>query len=133
MHNRYYLLAAYTLPLWLLGVLVCLLHVINPVASGPWGIMAVFLVVYLLVASVLFTTLHLGFKLYGVVLKRRGVVSVHRYHLSVKRAYYIASIVAFGPVMLLALQSMRQLEARDIVLVVIFLLVASFYASKKSL
>ena len=51
--------------------------------------------------------------------------------MGVRKAYYIASAVAFGPVLLLALNSVRQLRVTDILLVGVFLALAIFYISKR--
>lgn len=130
MQKHHFLLLVYTLPIWLAGVVVYLLHALNPVKSGPWGIILVFLTVYLLVASVFFTVLHLGLKVYSRIATKRSV-SAKKYRIGVRKAYYIASTLAFGPVMLLALQSVRQLTITDVLLVIMFLALGCFYVIKK--
>jgi len=62
---------------------------------------------------------------------RRGV-NIREWRIGVKRAYYIASIVAFGPVLLLAMQSVGQLQIRDVLLVMALLVLAIFYVVKRS-
>lgn len=126
------LVIAYAAPLWLSGALWIILDRMSPVDVGPGGILMIFVIIYLICASVLFTILHLGLD----VLKRLSV----RYPklrdtipspLSLRRSYYTASVLAFGPVLLLALNTVRQLRLQDIVLVIIFLVLAVFYIAKR--
>jgi len=49
-----------------------------------------------------------------------------------KVSYYIASIIAFMPVLLLAMQSVNQLTIRDVLLVVLFTGLAIFYVSRRT-
>ncbi len=131
MHTVIMKVFIYLMPLWLFALLMVLFHTLHPVESGPWGIMLVFLVVYGMTASTLFTILHLG---YGQLRRYQGKKSSAGYSragINARKAYYIASIVAFGPVMLLALQSVRQLDATDVILVTVFITLACFYVLKK--
>lgn len=52
--------------------------------------------------------------------------------MGVRKAYYIASVLAFGPVLLLAMQSVGQLQPRDVILAASFLVIAIFYVVKRS-
>lgn len=122
----------YTLPFWLFLVLLYLLNTTDPVTTGPGGILVVFVVIYLIAASLLFTLLHWGVRAASVwIIKRHKRVTARSYRVGVRKAYYIASVVAFGPVLLLALNSVRQLKITDIVLVSLFLGLAVFYITKR--
>lgn len=122
----------YTMPLWLFLVLLYLLQSTDPVTAGPGGILLTFVVIYLIVASLLFTILHWGVRVVSSqIIKRRKQVTARSYRVGVRKAYYIASVVAFAPVLLLALNSVRQLNASDVALVSLFLVLAIFYITKR--
>lgn len=125
-------IAVYTMPFWLFLVLLYLLNTTDPVSTGPGGILLTFVIIYLIVASLLFTVLHWGVRFVSALLVRRQTcVTARSYRVGVRKAYYIASAVAFGPVLLLALNSVRQLNLTDIVLVSLFLSLAIFYITKR--
>jgi hypothetical protein len=130
--NKLLKLLIYTMPLWLFLILLYLMNTTDPITTGPGGILLSFVIVYLIVASLLFTVLHWGVRVVSAqIVKRNKRVTVRSYRLGVKKAYYIASAVAFGPVLLLALNSVRQLKITDITLVVAFLALAIFYITKR--
>jgi hypothetical protein len=120
------------MPLWLFLVLLYIMNTVDPVSAGPGGILLTFIVIYLIVASFLFTILHWGVRVVSAqIVKRNSRVTTRSYKLGVRKAYYIASAVAFGPVLLLALNSVRQLKITDIILVGLFLTLAIFYIIKR--
>ncbi|HAC56149.1 TPA: hypothetical protein DCF80_01485 [Candidatus Saccharibacteria bacterium] len=122
----------YTAWFWLLLILLFVMNQIDPVSAGPGGILLVFVLVYAIVASLLFTVFHWGVWVVSDIIVRRGRrVTARSYRVGVRKAYYIASALAFGPVLLLALSSVRQLRWTDILLVVIFLALAIFYITKR--
>jgi hypothetical protein len=98
----------------------------NPNSIGPNGILIFFILFYFLC----FVT---------TIMLLRLVVAVARLRTPGKRiiprtrGFYFASIVALAPVMLIALNTLGQLEFIDIVLVAIFELVALFYIQRRIL
>lgn len=125
-------LMIYLMPLWLFLVLLSFMNAVDPVMAGPGGILFSFILIYLIVASLLFTILHWGVRtVSGVIARRRASVTARAHRIGVRKAYYIASAVAFGPVLLLALNSVRQLNPVDILLVGLFLALAIFYILKR--
>lgn len=130
--NKLLKFAAYTAWFWLFLILLLVMNRSDPVSTGPGGILLVFIIIYLMIASLLFVTLHWGVNFVtGQVAKRGTRVSMRSYRVGVRKAYYIASAVAFGPVLLLALNSVRQLQVTDILLVVALLSLAIFYFIKR--
>lgn len=122
----------YTSWLWLFLILLVVMNQIDPVSAGPGGILLVFVLIYLIVASLLFTVLHWGVRYVSSFIIKRGTrVTARSYRVGVRKAYYTASAVAFGPVLLLALNSVRQLKLTDILLVGLFLGLAIFYITKR--
>lgn len=123
----------YTSWFWLFLILLMVLNTTDPVSAGPGGILLVFVLIYAIVASLLFTVLHFGVRVVSAALVKRGSkVTARSYHVGVHRAYYIASVVAFGPVLLLALNSVRQLRLVDVTLVVVFVGLMIFYITKRT-
>lgn len=125
-------LTIYTSWLWLFLILLSIMNRVDPVTAGPVGILLLFVLIYLIVASFLFTILHWGVRFVSAqIIKRNKRVTARAYKVGVRKAYYVASVVAFGPVLLLALNSVRQLNLTDILLVGTFLALAIFYINKR--
>jgi hypothetical protein len=130
--NKSLKLFIYTSWLWLFLVLSITLTSIDPISAGPVGILFVFVLIYLIIASLLFTVLHWGVGFVSAqIVKRGNRVTTRSYKVGVRKAYYMASAFAFGPVLLLALHSVRQLRLTDILLVGLFLTLAIFYILKR--
>lgn len=123
----------YFTPLVSLFLLIYLWNTTNPATVGPLGILFVFILLYFFWASIFFILLHLGFStmrtsIFLRILMPRREAKPFNWRLS----YYIASIIAFMPVLLLAMQSVNQLSVRDIVLVILFTALAIFYVVRRS-
>lgn len=123
----------YLTPIVSLLMLFYIWNTTNPGTVGPLGILFVFVLLYLFWASIFFIILHLGFSLFRksnlfrVFMSRR-----ENKPFNWKKSYYIASIIAFMPVLLLAMQSINQLTIRDILLAVGFTGLAIFYVLRRS-
>ena len=113
-------------------MIAALLAVFNWFSITPGSILAVFLLLYMFFASILFILLHFGIELFAKWLSRRKTVEQRRWKIGVKKAYYISSVVAFAPVCLMAIQSIGQLQLRDILLVSLLTGVAAFYIVKRA-
>lgn len=113
----------YAAPLLSFIMLVCILNRTNPLDVGPAGILLIFGVAYVFIASIFYLLLTLVLIVLANVLKI-GVGSK-------KKLYYVASILALAPIFLLALNSIGQLEVKDFILVVALVGVACFYAVKR--
>lgn len=122
--NRFF----YLLPLASVLLLLCIWNFTNPKDIGPLGVLLVFLILYIFWLSIIFLILRSGL----IVFKRIYAHSKHQRRLSEKRAYYVASVIAFLPVLLLGLHSVGQLELKDIVLAILFVSLTVFYVLKKS-
>lgn len=119
-------------PFLVTGLLYLIFQFVDPLAVGPGGVLAVFALIYLGCLSVLFIVLRFG--LYWIrkvvaMYKRREIGA--RPILEAKKAYYIASVVAFAPVTLLAMHAYSQLQVTDVLLVLILLSMAIFYIVKR--
>ncbi len=93
------------------------------------SILTAFILVYLLIASCLYILIDL-FTRKNIPIEDEAATTqavVRR-----RRAYYLASIIAFAPVCLLAMQSLNQLKLLDLVLVVSLTALAGFYVLKRA-
>lgn len=90
----------YTAWLWLFLILLVVLNSTDPISAGPGGILVVFVILYLAIVSLLFMVLHWGVRFVShQIVKRNKRVTARAYSIGVRKAYYIASAVAFGPVL----------------------------------
>ena len=121
------------LPFVCLGALFVLFNISNPVDIGPAGILLVFILIYLLFASSFFILLHFGVGVVSHLVAKTKTIDHRHWQIGVQRAYYIASALAFAPVILLAMQSVGQLQLRDVILVTILEALAIFYIVKRRL
>lgn len=114
------------------SLLFYLWNTTNPSTITPTGILGIFVLLYFFWLSVFFIILHICFLLLRktavlkfFIDKRQGKPFRERV------AYYVASILAFMPVLILAMQSVNQLTIRDILLVILFVGLAVFYVIKR--
>lgn len=125
----------YILPL-LSGVgLLVLWNMTSPADAGPVGLLAVFILIYIFWLGVFFLLIHglggIGYSLLGHF-ARRPNSTVARKPLSVTRAYFVSSALAFGPVCAIAIGTFGQLRVWDVVLIVTFTALALFYVLKRA-
>ena len=119
-------------PVVLAGLLLLIFDRTDPVAIGPAGVLGVFVLIYLLSFSLLFVLLHFVIPLVSrVVTRKKESLHQREVKIGVKKAYYIASLIAFVPVLLLAMRSFAQLKLGDVAHVVAFVGVVSFYILKR--
>lgn len=121
----------YIVPVTCIVALFAIFQLSDPISIGPGGILIVFILLYLFVASCLFIILHFGIGIAGRVLRRRNSLQQREWSIGIRKSYYIASIVAFAPVCLLAMQSLGQLRVRDFMLVLALSVVMIFYVMKR--
>lgn len=129
MEQRKHVKWVYLIPIVTIAVLLAVFQLFS---ISPGSILAVFLLLYLFFGSVIFILLHFGIELLSSWLAKRRTIELRRWRVGVKKAYYVASVVAFAPVCLIALQSMGQLQARDLFLVGLLTAVATLYIVKRS-
>lgn len=114
----------YVAPFVLVFLIAYVLSQTSPIDVGPVGILIVFLLLYGFFLSLFFLIIHLTLE----VAKRLRSKS----HLPIRKIYYLASVIAFMPVFLLALNSIGQLKVLDTVLVLSLVIVASFYVVRRT-
>lgn len=119
----------YVLPMASFIALLVLFNFFAP--DSPGVIFLVFVLMYLFYASSFFVLLRGGLVVFGRLLARRKSIEPRQWRIGVRRAYYIASVLAFAPVSIAGMQSLGQLQARDVILLVVFEAVAIFYVIKR--
>ncbi len=109
--------------LWFLAV-IWTINTTSPLAIGPAGILAVFILFYGLASSTLFVL--------GSVANKLSTVIGRRQILSTRRMYYMTSILAFGPVFMIALNTLGQLGAIEVTLVIMLIALGMFYTLRRT-
>ncbi len=101
-----------------------------PASVHPLVVLVVFGLLYVLVLAVLTFLLFWGTRVFWRFVYRNG--PVQRAGLSFRRSYIYASVLAFGPVVLLAMRSVGQQGLGDTLLVVLFEALACFYVWRQT-
>ena len=114
------------LPVASIVLLFVVMNVTDP-TKNVTSILLVFLLLYAFFASTFFIVLH---ELLHRIRLRGSLARTGR--MSHQRAYYIASALAFIPVILLAMQSLQQVKVFDIVLVAVLSALIIFYIVKRT-
>lgn len=111
--------------------LAVVLQTTTPTTIGPLGILIVFILMYIAVLGVL-TFLLVGSS--RLLVKVTAPLTVRRplQPLGLRRAYYFSSVIALAPVMFIGMQSVGEVGAYDVLLVVLFITMACVYIAKRS-
>ncbi|MDN5819390.1 MAG: hypothetical protein L0H38_01430 [bacterium] len=111
--------------------LVVIINASAPSTAGPVGILAVFVLLYLvllgIITALIYWVSRWGSRLSKGVQLRRPLT-----RLSLRRSYYFASILALGPVMTLGMQSVGGAGIYELGLVTIFLVIGCIYIAKRT-
>ena len=110
-----------------LAALWFMLSSTNPATVHPLGILAVFGLFYIVIVVMLTVIIYQFGRLVNYVRK-----SSHMRSISIERAYLYGSVLALAPVILLAMQSVGATDWIDIMLVVLFEVLACFYIWRRS-
>ena len=103
----------------------------QPASVGPVGILFVFILMYVSVLGVL-TFLLFGISKIVVKISTPFTVKRPLSAMTIRRAYYFSSVVGLAPVMLIGMQSVGEVGIYDLLLVVIFVIIACIYISKRT-
>ena len=114
-----------------LMLLAILLQTTTPATIGPLGILLVFILLYVSALGVL------TFLLFGcskVVAKVAATFAGSRIipALSLGRSYYYSSVIALAPILLIGMQSVGEVSIYDVLLVVLFVVIACVYIEKRT-
>lgn len=112
-----------------LGLLWLILSGTDPTVVNPIIILIVFVLVYIalvgIVTYILFLSVNLAAKLLAVFFD-----TANR-RLSLGKAYIFSTVIALGPVILLAIRTVANIGFFDLTLVVLFELIAVFYIYRR--
>lgn len=105
----------------------------DPATIGPGGILGVFALMYVGCLSIIFVILRFG--LYWMArfarARSRLVKGKPPVRMNTKKAYYVASVLAFGPVSLLAMHAFSSLQWTDVFFIAVLLGLITFYVIKR--
>ena len=108
-------------------LLSALMQSTSPSTIHPVGILLVFVLLYLLALGVL------TFFIFGLgrVIASTAMHKNTSQIISFQHAYYYASVLALGPVMILGMRSIGRADVYDVLLVLLFEIIACFYITKR--
>ena len=113
-------------------LLAVLLQTTTPATIGPLGILFVFILLYVSVLGVLtfllFGCSRIIAKLVSSIIVRKPTIQP----LTLGRAYYYSSVLALAPVLFIGMQSVGEVSIYDVVLVVLFVVIACIYIAKRT-
>ena len=104
--------------------LVTVLNITTPLESGPLVILVVFALLYVLIVSALSAALHLVAAIIKMVRPQNGF--------SMRRGYYLISIIGLAPVLFVALNTLGQLDMLEIVLILLLVALGCFYVVRRT-
>ena len=107
---------------WGLSLLV-FVNITSPLQSGPLSVLAVFTLGYLFITSVLYALALSTYKIFRLFGWRKVIAP--------KQLYYLVSVIGFGPVFLLALNTLGQLEIKEFILVTLLVTIGCFYVVRR--
>lgn len=113
-----------------IAVLALLLSTTEPATIGPLGILSIFVCMYVSVLGVLTFLLYSGSRLMGKI-SSAFTVKKPLMPLSLRRAYYFSSVIALAPVMIIGMQSVGGVGIYELLLIVVFELIACIYIAKR--
>ena len=112
-------------------ILAILLMTTTPATSGPLGILIVFILMYMSALGALTFLLYAGSKA-GARLSSSFTVRRPLRPMGLSRAYYFSSVIALVPVMLIGMQSVGEVGVYEVILLLVFVVVACIYLAKRT-
>lgn len=99
----------------------------TPASIHPIGLLVFFVCIYAVVLGAVTLLLYLLHQLHRRLFGRKA------YGVTATRLYEYATIIALGPVILLALQTVGRLQIIDVIFTTIFVLLGCFYVYRRGL
>lgn len=122
-------LIAVSMTIGLIG-LILIMQLTTPATIHPIGLLAFFVCLYILMAGIFGVLIRYFSKISSSLASRMR--SLKRQPLSLVQSYRYGTVVAFAPVVLLAMQTVGGIQPLDVLFVVLFVGVALFYVAKRS-
>lgn len=120
-----------TLSTLLAGALLALIFTSVPLSTTSVGIiLAVFFLLYIVLLGLMTWG---GYALGWVLARSTKTLSLRKpiRPISLQHSYYLSSMLAFGPIMLLGMNTVSAVTIYDVMLVVLFLAIGIFYVQKR--
>jgi hypothetical protein len=119
------------------GVLSCvgLIYMLNsttPATTGAFGVLAVFFLSYIVLVTIASFFIFWTYGLIKRVFYSEAGAVYNPVEFSFKRAYYFASVLSLGPVLLVSLKSVGKAGAIEALLVLFLLILGCIYVSRQS-
>ncbi len=113
------------------GLLLILLTATTPSSAGAIGILAVFLLSYVVVLA---CSTFLVWALAAFINKVGRSTRLLRkpYIFTLKKSYYFSSIIALAPVIMVSLQSVGGIGPYELALIAAFIILGCLYVSKRA-
>lgn len=108
-------------------VLSAILQSTTPSTIHPLGILLVFGLIYTLALCLLTFFLYFG----SILLGHFGRRAKDRSTISLQKSYYYASVLALAPLMVVGMNSVGRTSIYDLVLVMLFEIIALFYITRR--
>ena len=105
--------------------LILLLNLTSPSNIGPIGILAFFIMLYMIFLGLFSFFLHVVGKISASFLK------TPLKFIEFKRSYYYATVLSLAPILLIAQQSVGEVGFFEFILVIFFEIIACIYISKR--
>jgi hypothetical protein len=112
------------------GLLLIIFTATTPSSSGAFGILAVFLLGY--IVSLVILTFMLWSTARIINRLNKHTRNGKSYILTLKKAYYYSSVVALGPVIMISLQSVGGIGLYEVGLMILFIFLGCIYVSRRS-
>ena len=110
--------------------LAIFLNIVTPAAVGPFGILLVFIFIYMssfgLVAFFLFGMSRVLSHIFAIIITKKPF-----FPLDLRKSCLYSSIISAAPVMLIALRSVGAVGLYEYLLVVAFVIIGCLYISKR--
>lgn len=106
-------------------LLVSLMNAFSPDQFVPIGALTIFLLIYVVCFALSFVVYSLFAGLFSMLITKRLVTS------DSYRVYFYLVIISMAPVVMLAIQSIRDITIAEISLIMLFCILICFYISRR--
>ena len=107
-----------------------MLTMTRPGEVGPFGVLALFILLYIVAGSVIYVSLTVVIGILRRILPP-GSLRLWLDNLPNTKVYYYTTVLALMPVVLLGMASVGGIRGLDVLLVLLFELLACFYISRR--
>ena len=117
-------------------VLVCglyfLLNLTSPLTAGPWGVLVVFILIYAISCGSILMVFQLVEKIYRLTIDESSDhLATNRLSKWHRRSYMLSAVLAFIPIFIISLNSISNLEIKDLLLIAMVVFILIFYIIRR--